>query len=81
MPRQIIDIESSRPAYNRRRIFGWIVVAVVVAIAVFFAMELLKSHPSAAGAFVVLFRRKVAPAREPGTDSKRQERTCCVGTP
>ncbi|HKU80953.1 MAG TPA: hypothetical protein VJP76_02195 [Candidatus Tumulicola sp.] len=35
MPRQIIDVESSRPAYVRRRLTTWIVaVAVIVAAAV-----------------------------------------------
>ena len=35
MPRQIIDVESSRPAYVRRRVATWVVVllaAVVLAV-------------------------------------------------
>jgi hypothetical protein len=30
MPRQIIDTESSRPAYQRRIAIQWIVIAVLV---------------------------------------------------
>lgn len=33
MPRQIIDVESSRPAYLRRRVVTWVVVLVVAAVA------------------------------------------------
>ncbi|HTU83701.1 MAG TPA: hypothetical protein VMF61_16345 [Candidatus Acidoferrales bacterium] len=32
MPRQIIDTESSRPAYVRRRVTTFVVTAVVVAL-------------------------------------------------
>jgi hypothetical protein len=34
MPRQIIDTESSRPAYARRRIRRWIVTLLVLALLV-----------------------------------------------
>jgi hypothetical protein len=33
MPREIIDTESSRPAYRRRLTIRWIVVAVLIVIA------------------------------------------------
>jgi hypothetical protein len=34
MPRQIIDTESSRPAYRRRLIIRWSIVAIVVLLAI-----------------------------------------------
>ncbi|HEV7180686.1 MAG TPA: hypothetical protein VGN11_12500 [Candidatus Baltobacteraceae bacterium] len=50
MPRQIIDIESSRPAYVRRTIVRWVVLIVLLVIAAFVVLELLKSqHSVAAG--------------------------------
>lgn len=46
MPRQIIDTESSRPAYQRRLAFRWIVVAVVVLIAALAGFHFLQAtHP------------------------------------
>lgn len=55
MPRQIIDTESSRPAYNRRVAIRWTVIVLIIVIAVFVVMELLKSHhPAAAGAAALL---------------------------
>lgn len=48
MPRQIIDIESSRPAYQRRLAIRWIVAIVLVLILAFVAFELWKgSHHGA----------------------------------
>lgn len=43
MPRQIIDVESSRPAYVRRRVVAWVVVLVVAA-AVAIAAWLIWGH-------------------------------------
>ena len=43
MPRQIIDTESSRPAYQRRLAIRWIVAIVLVVIIVFVAFELWKA--------------------------------------
>lgn len=55
MPRQIIDTESSRPAYVRRTIIRWTIVVLVIAIVAFFVIELLKSHhPAAASAVLML---------------------------
>lgn len=45
MPRQIIDVESSRPAYVRRRVTTWIVV-LVVAVAVAVVVWLGFGHPA-----------------------------------
>jgi hypothetical protein len=51
MPRQIIDTETSRPAYVRRQIITWVVAILVILIVAFFVLELLRSHhPAAAGA-------------------------------
>ncbi len=45
MPRQIIDTESSKPAYHRRLAIRWIVTIVIVAIVAFVAFELWRgSH-------------------------------------
>lgn len=55
MPRQIIDTESSRPAYIRRRIITWTIVVVVLLIVAFFVFELLRSHhPATAAAILAL---------------------------
>ena len=54
MPRQIIDTESSRPAYVRRRIVTWIVAIVVVVAVGLVLFEVLKSQHVAAGALVML---------------------------
>lgn len=49
MPRQIIDTESSRPAYQRRLTVRWIIVTVLVIILGFLAFEAWKaSHPTPA---------------------------------
>jgi hypothetical protein len=44
MPRQIIDTESSRPAYQRRVTIRWIAVLLICAIVVFLAFEAWKAH-------------------------------------
>ena len=49
MPRQIIDTESSRPAYQRRLLVRWIVGCLVVIILGFLAFMAWKaSHPTPA---------------------------------
>ena len=55
MPRQIIDTESSRPAYVRRTIIRWTIVILVIVIVAFFVIELLRSHhpATAAGALMI----------------------------
>lgn len=51
MPRQIIDTESSKPAYHRRLAIRWIVTIVLVVIVAFVALELWRSthHATAVG--------------------------------
>ncbi|HET9028926.1 MAG TPA: hypothetical protein VFN49_02005 [Candidatus Aquilonibacter sp.] len=39
MPRQIIDTESSRPAYQRRLALRWAIAIVLILIAIFVAFE------------------------------------------
>ena len=48
MPRQIIDTESSRPAYQRRLLLRWIVAIVLLLIIIFAGFELWKGshHPA-----------------------------------
>jgi len=47
VPRQIIDTESSKPAYQRRLAIRWIIAIMLIVIIVFFAFEYLKaSHHS-----------------------------------
>ncbi len=43
MPRQIIDTESSKPAYHRRLAIRWIVTVVLIVIVAFIAFELWKT--------------------------------------
>lgn len=43
MPRQIIDTESSKPAYQRRLALRWVIAAVLVIIAIFIAFEAWKA--------------------------------------
>ena len=51
MPRQIIDTESSRPAYQRRIAIRWIVVVTLIVIIALVAFEVWRTshHPVAAG--------------------------------
>jgi hypothetical protein len=44
MPRQIIDTESSRPAYVRRKIRTFVVIAIIVIAAVVAAWFSWKNH-------------------------------------
>ena len=44
MPRQIIDTESSRPAYQRRLFVRWVVVAVLLLAAAFAGLSWMKAH-------------------------------------
>ena len=44
MPRQIIDTESSRPAYVRRRVTTFVVIAVIVAALAAVAWVIFRSH-------------------------------------
>lgn len=39
MPRQIIDTEASRPAYQRRLAIRWTIVVVLILIAIFVGIE------------------------------------------
>ena len=49
MPREIIDTESSRPAYERRLLVRWILVGLVVIFLGFLAFMAWKaSHPTPA---------------------------------
>ena len=49
MPRQIIDTESSRPAYQRRLLARWIIASLAVIILGFLAFMAWKaSHPTPA---------------------------------
>ncbi len=44
MPRQIIDTESSRPAYVRRRVTTFVVIAIVVLALAAVAWVIFRSH-------------------------------------
>ena len=55
MPRQIIDTESSRPAYIRRRVITWTLLILALIIVALVVFELTRAHhPAAAGAAIVL---------------------------
>lgn len=47
MPRQIIDTESSHPAYVRRRITTFVVIAVIVLALAAAGWFLMRNHSSA----------------------------------
>ena len=47
MPRQIIDTESSRPAYVRRRVTTFVVIAVVVLALAAAGWFLMRNHAAA----------------------------------
>jgi hypothetical protein len=50
MPRQIIDTESSRPAYRRRLTIRWIAIALIlVAAAILGIVAWRASHPPLQG--------------------------------
>jgi hypothetical protein len=44
MPRQIIDTESSRPAYVRRRVTTFVAIGVVLAVLAAVAWAIFRSH-------------------------------------
>lgn len=48
MPRQIIDTESSKPAYHRRLAVRWTVTIILIVIIAFAAFEFLKASHHAA---------------------------------
>jgi hypothetical protein len=43
MPRQIIDTESSRPAYQRRLAVRWVIIVLVIVIALLAGFEFWKA--------------------------------------
>jgi hypothetical protein len=47
MPRQIIDTESSRPAYERRRLATFVTIAILVVAFIFGLGWKLRSHAGA----------------------------------
>lgn len=82
MPRQIIDTESSRPAYIKRNIsraVGVVVVAIVLAVVIF---ALLHRHAGVAAGTVLVtvapgnaFSGRVSWVARPRTPP--QEKPCC----
>jgi hypothetical protein len=44
MPRQIIDTESSRPAYVRRRVTTFVVIGIVAIVLAAVAWAILRAH-------------------------------------
>ncbi|MDE2482690.1 MAG: hypothetical protein KGN02_10915 [bacterium] len=44
MPRQIIDTETSRPAYQRRLLVRWILAAIVLLALTLLGFEWMKAH-------------------------------------
>lgn len=62
MPRQIIDTESSRPAYIRRNVMLAVVAAILLALVIVAVYELGFAHHHAAGAAGVSFIDHLASA-------------------
>jgi hypothetical protein len=48
MPRQIIDTESSRPAYVRRRVTTFVALALIVLVLAAAGWFLVRNHPASA---------------------------------
>lgn len=62
MPRSIIDVESSRPAYIRRNVTLAVLVIVIVAVAAFFLVESLRQVPAGANPGTGTTQNSVQPA-------------------
>ena len=65
MPRQIIDTESSRPAYIRRNVTLLALVIVIVALAVYFFVE-RQAAPQGINPFGTTTTKEVQQPKPPG---------------
>jgi len=69
MPRQIIDTESSKPAYHRRLVVRWIIILALFIVAVLAAVRIWQSTRPRITAGAVLVPGNVAHVLKPGPGS------------
>lgn len=69
MPRQIIDTESSKPAYRRRLLARWVIILILFVVAVLAGVQVWQAtrHRITSGATLV--PGKVARVLKPGAGS------------
>ena len=65
MPRQIIDTESSKPAYHRRLTIRWIITFILIVIVAFAAFEFWKAshHAVSVGLMALPSTGKLNPGK------------------
>ncbi len=69
MPRQIIDTESSKPAYHRRVLLRWVIIIVLFIVAILAALRVWQATRPRMSAGAVLVPGKVALRLKPGAGS------------
>jgi hypothetical protein len=69
MPRQIIDTESSKPAYRRRLLVRWVIIIVLFIVAVLAAVRIWEATRPRMSTGSVLVPGKVARVLKPGAGS------------
>lgn len=71
MPRQIIDTESSKPAYRRRLLIRWTIIVVLFIAAVLACLRLWQATRPRMSTGALLVPGKVARILKPGAGSPR----------
>ncbi|PZR59115.1 MAG: hypothetical protein DLM50_01805 [Candidatus Meridianibacter frigidus] len=66
MPRQIIDTQSSRPAYIRRNVTIAVLFVVIVALVVYIAMLKMQAPSHSDNPYNAVTTKSVQPPRAPG---------------
>jgi uncharacterized membrane protein YoaK (UPF0700 family) len=69
MPRQIIDTESSKPAYRRRLLVRWVIIIVLFVVAVLAAVRFWQATRPRISTGMLAFPGKVALRLKPGAGS------------
>jgi hypothetical protein len=69
MPREIIDTESSKPAYRRRLLVRWAIIIVLFVAAVLAGIRVWQATRPRMGTGAVLIPGKVALVLKPGAGS------------
>jgi hypothetical protein len=66
MPRQIIDTESSKPAYRRRLLVRWVIIIVLFIVAVLAAVRVWEATRPRMSTGAAVVPGKVALVLKPG---------------
>jgi hypothetical protein len=69
VPRQIIDTESSKPAYRRRLLLRWVIIVVLFVVAILAGVRLWQATRPRMTAGAVFVPGKVARVLKPGAGS------------